>query len=135
MPFPRCDGSDGRLGDLVGFKGFLNTSTPFSLYENSALWKSNRRYLDFEFSNEYNSSCQYPRFWSNDGLPLVLEMTGCYDRYSLSRLPLTVVNLIITATQKPSESSRIGNDNFPSSPPYKTVYGNGNQASEIKSNI
>ena len=77
-----------RLGDLVGFKGYMNTSTPFSLYEHPALWKNERQYLDFKFTNAYNNSCQYPRFWSDDGLPVKLAMKGCYDRYSNLRCQL-----------------------------------------------
>ena len=79
---PRINGSDDdRLGDLIGAVGYLNTSTPFSLYEHIAVWKSERRYLDFEFTNNYNISCQYPQFWQDNGLPLILAMTGCYDRH------------------------------------------------------
>jgi alpha-1,3-glucan synthase len=80
----RTRSDDDRLGDLIGFKGYLNTSTPFSLYEHTALWKSDRRYLDFDFTNEYNTLCKYPQFWMDDGLPIALDMTGCYDRCSPS---------------------------------------------------
>jgi alpha-1,3-glucan synthase len=59
----------------------MNTSTPFTLYEHEALWKNERQYLDFKFTNEYNHSCQYPEFWGDDGLPVKLAMTGCYERF------------------------------------------------------
>jgi len=76
-----------RLGDLVGFQGYLNSSTPFTLYEHQAVWKTDRQYLDFSFTNTYNSSCTYPQFWGDNGLPVVLKMTGCYDRYHTPNLP------------------------------------------------
>jgi len=69
------------MGNLVAFQGYLNSSTPFTLYEHQALWQGERQYLDFKWQNTYNSSCTYPRFWADNGLPVVLKMTGCYDRY------------------------------------------------------
>jgi alpha-1,3-glucan synthase len=59
----------------------LNESTPFTLYEHDATWIGERQYLDFKYTNQYNKSCTYPRFWGENGLPVVLKMTGCYNRY------------------------------------------------------
>ena len=76
------------MGDLIGFEGYLNTSTPFSRTEHNALWKSERRYADFNFGNNELSNCEYPRFYGDDGME-VLNLTnflvGCrdseYDQY------------------------------------------------------
>lgn len=71
------------MGDLIGFEGFLNESTPFRAEEHKVLWKSSRRYLDFAPSNEYKESCDYPRFWNETGFPVEPEVgdmfEGCYD--------------------------------------------------------
>lgn len=83
---PNLGETHGSMGDLIGFEGFLNSSTPFTLYEHKATWRAERQYPDFKWSNEYNDSCTYPRFWDESGLPVVLKMTGCYNRYRISRL-------------------------------------------------
>lgn len=84
---PRQQSSDTdfcfRLGDLIGFQGFLNETTPFRVTEHQALWKSDRHYVDFMFGNDYNETCDYPRLWLEDGFPVGPEVTdqlkGCYD--------------------------------------------------------
>lgn len=71
------------MGDLIGFEGFLNSTTPFTLDEHKVLWKSNRRYHDFNFGNDYNETCDYPRFWletgSRVGPDVTDRMKGCYN--------------------------------------------------------
>lgn len=71
------------MGDLIGFEGHLNTTTPFSMGEHKAQWKSDRHYVDFHFGNTYNDTCQYPRFWNETGYPVGQwvrdELKGCYD--------------------------------------------------------
>ena len=71
------------MGDLLGFEGYMNTTTPFQLNEHPVHYKSNRVYHDFEFGNNYNRTCQYPRFWLETGYPVGVDvtdqMTGCYD--------------------------------------------------------
>ena len=67
------------LADLVGFKGYLNSSTPFSLYEHDAEWKTEQTYPDFSFTNSWNANCTLPPFWQGDGGPVQIEMTGCYN--------------------------------------------------------
>ena len=70
------------MGDLIGFEGYLNTSTPFSRTEHNALWKSQRRYHDFDFGNNELSNCEYPRFYDDDGhevLNLTNFLVGCRD--------------------------------------------------------
>ncbi|KOC10533.1 alpha-1,3-glucan synthase Ags1 [Aspergillus flavus AF70] len=77
------DNTIATMGDLIGFEGHLNDTTPFSVKEHKALWKSNRRYVDFDIGNDYNQTCDYPRFWYEDGYPVQQSMTeglvGCYD--------------------------------------------------------
>ncbi|KAK3713913.1 Cell wall alpha-1,3-glucan synthase ags1 [Vermiconidia calcicola] len=77
------DHTMATMGDLIGFEGYLNTTTPFSLQEHKAQWKSERHYWDFDFGNTYNKTCDYPRFWNETGYPIDQEisdrMVGCYD--------------------------------------------------------
>lgn len=71
------------MGDLIGFEGYLNTTTPFLLKEHKAQWKSDRHYVDFNFGNTYNKTCQYPRFWNETGFPVAQyvndQLKGCFD--------------------------------------------------------
>lgn len=71
------------MGDLIGFDGYLNNTTPFSPKGYKAQWKSDRHYVDFHFGNTYNKSCDYPRFWNETGFPVDQhvrqELQGCYD--------------------------------------------------------
>jgi len=50
----------GVEGWLIGFDSHLNDSTPFALQEHKAVWKTSRRYMDFDIGNEYNKSGKYP---------------------------------------------------------------------------
>lgn len=81
------DNTVATMGDLVGFKGYLNASAPYvPAHEHEAVWKSStgRRYHDFNFGTTFNSTCEnFPRlFWDNGS-----EVTsavydtfgGCYD--------------------------------------------------------
>lgn len=58
------------MGDLLSFEGYVNASAPFNWNEYDVLWKSDRRYHDFTFSNDLNNSCVYPRMWEESGLPI-----------------------------------------------------------------
>ncbi|TAQ86379.1 hypothetical protein B7494_g5306 [Chlorociboria aeruginascens] len=78
------------MGDLIGFQGYLNASTPFNWNEYDFAWKSDRRYHDFQPGNAMNSSCKYPRMWGEDGYPVDSnitqhQMNGCkaseFDQY------------------------------------------------------
>ncbi|KAK0625064.1 hypothetical protein B0T17DRAFT_617200 [Bombardia bombarda] len=74
------DNTMATMSDLIGFEGYLNTSTPFLPQEHKVQWKSSRRYPDFDIGNEYNETCQYPEFWFEDGTRIVPEgLKGCYD--------------------------------------------------------
>ena len=74
------------MSDLIGFEGFLNSSTPFSPLEHKVLYKSDRYYHDFKIGNTYKQKCEYPRFWNESG-QIVLkdsnanfsQLEGCYD--------------------------------------------------------
>lgn len=74
------------LGDLIAFDGFENVSAPFTPAEHKVEWKSDRHYLDFNFGNTYNTTCEYPRFWDESGFPVTKQsdanfgrLSGCYD--------------------------------------------------------
>jgi alpha-1,3-glucan synthase len=77
------DNTFATMGDLIGFDGYLNATTPFSLKEHPTQWKSERQYFDFKTSNDYNNTCAYPRFWNETGFPIdksyTDQMAGCYN--------------------------------------------------------
>ncbi|KAK3385564.1 glycosyltransferase family 5 protein [Podospora didyma] len=74
------DNTMATMADLIGFEGYLNTSTPFLLEEHKVLWKSDRRYPDFDIGNTYNDTCKYPEFWLEKGERIVPDgLKGCYD--------------------------------------------------------
>lgn len=71
---------------MVGFEGYLNSTTPFEPQEHLAQWKTNQTYLDFSFGNNYNSTCDYPTFWNESGNvvlkdsdPVFSQLVGCYN--------------------------------------------------------
>lgn len=75
------------MGDLVGFKGYLNESAPYvPEHEHEALWKAanGRRYHDFQFGTEFNSSCEnFPRLYWDNGSDVQQSVYdtfgGCYN--------------------------------------------------------
>ncbi|KAJ9408695.1 putative alpha-1,3-glucan synthase [Paecilomyces variotii] len=70
------------MGDLIGFKGFLNTSAPFNPYEYDHVWKSSRRYHDFQPGDSWLEECAHPRFWDDLGRGVTSQITlvrGCRD--------------------------------------------------------
>ncbi|KZF26426.1 glycosyltransferase family 5 protein [Xylona heveae TC161] len=77
------DNTMSTLGDLIGFDGYLNTTTPFSFSEHKAVWKSTRRYHDFYTNDEKHEPCTYPRFWTETGERIgsnvTALMTHCLD--------------------------------------------------------
>ena len=76
------DNTFATMGDLLGFEGYLNETAPFTLNEHKVEWKSARRYWDFEVTETYNDTCDYPRFWLETGYPVGSDVTdqmkGCY---------------------------------------------------------
>ncbi|KAI1342006.1 alpha-1,3-glucan synthase [Xylariaceae sp. FL0016] len=77
------DNTVATMSDLIGFEGYLNDSTPFNTGEYPVLWKSDRRYLDFDFGTEYNETCDFPRLWLENGYPVgddvMSQFKGCYN--------------------------------------------------------
>ncbi|RDW76848.1 uncharacterized protein DSM5745_06840 [Aspergillus mulundensis] len=77
------DNTVATLSNLIGFKGHLNDSADFTPYEYEVQWVSDRQYADFSFGNTYNETCEYPKFWAEDGYPLtdsgVENLKGCYN--------------------------------------------------------
>ncbi|KAG8699976.1 Cell wall alpha-1,3-glucan synthase ags1, partial [Ceratobasidium sp. 394] len=75
----------GTMGDMIGFSGHLNTSTPFSIDEYETVWKKPRyspwnleEYPDFKISQEYNSTCTLPVMWLDSGIIEPVDKVGCY---------------------------------------------------------
>jgi hypothetical protein len=106
------DNTMSTLGDLLGFEGFLNTSTPFSTAGHKVEYKTDRHYLDFDFSNTFKEHCDYPRFWNDSGQRVLAKddstfakLDGCFDsefdqvgtrysqRHQLTNIILTVWRL------------------------------------------
>ncbi len=124
------------MGDLLGFEGYMNTTTPFALTEHHVDFKSSRQYLDFHPGNNYKDKCQYPRFWLETGFPVGKDVTdrmnGCYDsEFDQVRMMLGVVEGHETnsdpsmVTPKPLVSSQIGNVNSQNSLVSRIVFENG----------
>ncbi|KII88464.1 glycosyltransferase family 5 protein [Plicaturopsis crispa FD-325 SS-3] len=87
-----ADFTVGTMGDLVGFEGYLNVSTPFDLNEHNGVWKhpdympwNFTEYADFQIINTRNESCQMPVFWQDDGTVVNITANGClesdFDQY------------------------------------------------------
>ncbi|KAL1865860.1 Cell wall alpha-1,3-glucan synthase ags1 [Diaporthe australafricana] len=77
------DNTMATLGDLLGFDGHLNDSAPFKADEYKVSYKTSRQYHDFDFGNDYNNACEYPRFWNETGFLINdterEKFKGCYD--------------------------------------------------------
>ncbi|KAJ5778652.1 hypothetical protein N7520_001898 [Penicillium odoratum] len=77
------DNTIATMGDLIGFDGYMNTTAPFTVKEHQTTWKTDRRYVDFDIGQTYNETCDYPRFWYENGYPvnesLIAGLVGCYD--------------------------------------------------------
>jgi alpha-1,3-glucan synthase len=93
------------MGDLIGFENFLNTTTPFISKEHKAIYKTHSTYADFKIGNNYNASCEYPRFWNSSGQRVLKgsdavfsQLTGCYDSEFDQVIFLTLSGHPITLT-------------------------------------
>lgn len=79
------DNTVSTMGDLIGFKGYLNVSAPFvPEHEHEALWKTPRRYMDWHFGTKYNDTCHaLPRLYFDNGTEagnaVFDTFGGCYD--------------------------------------------------------
>ena len=107
------DNTMATMGDLIGFEGYLNTSTPFSFREHNAVWKTDRRYHDYSFNNTELEVCpwKYPRFWGDDGLQYndsdTAQMVSCrdseFDQVRIMKLlPILSLSLIFTVRRNRS---------------------------------
>lgn len=72
------------LGDLIGYKDYLNTSAPFEPHEMDVIYKTDRQYLDWTFPTKYNETCEhFPRLYLEEGKEVGQEIYdmfgGCYD--------------------------------------------------------
>ena len=83
------------MGDLLGFEGFLNVSTPFDPQEHNYVWKDTRRYHDFAPGDTYLEKCDYPRFWGADGERVLNTshlLVGCRDsEFDQVRVPFSML--------------------------------------------
>ncbi|OSX65248.1 glycosyltransferase family 5 protein [Postia placenta MAD-698-R-SB12] len=76
----------GTMSNLVGFQGYQNVSAPFNIHEYDAVWLDPQyqpwgfeHYVDFSFNNTYNTSCEMPTFWGDDGTIVDIDWNGgCY---------------------------------------------------------
>lgn len=77
------DNTMATMGDLIGFEGHLNQTAEFNTGEYHVLYKTDREYHDFVFGNDYNETCDYPRFWDETGVRLAAanssQLKGCYN--------------------------------------------------------
>ena len=71
------------MSNLIGFDDFLNSTATFDPKEHKVKYKDHRRYLDFDFSNKYNATCDYPRFWNESGGRVLKGCTDADDRCQL----------------------------------------------------
>ncbi len=120
------------MGDLIGFEGYLNTTTPFSFTEHNAVWKSSRRYWDFPLGDDL-VDCKYPRFWDEHVVPVgadvTSQMTRCrtsdFDQVRPIIPPCPQMRLFLTkssmATSSPLASIPNGRSSCPSSALSKTA--------------
>ncbi|KAK2000291.1 alpha-1,3-glucan synthase [Colletotrichum falcatum] len=78
------DNTMATLGDLIGFKEYLNSSAPFEPHEMEVVYKTDRQYLDWTFPTKYNETCEhFPRLYLEEGKEVPQEIYdmfgGCYD--------------------------------------------------------
>ncbi|GKT65805.1 alpha-1,3-glucan synthase [Colletotrichum tofieldiae] len=78
------DNTMATLGDLIGYKDYLNTSAPFEPHEMEVIYKTDRQYLDWTFPTKYNETCEhFPRLYLEEGKEVPQEIYdmfgGCYD--------------------------------------------------------
>ncbi|KAK1579891.1 alpha-1,3-glucan synthase [Colletotrichum navitas] len=78
------DNTMATLGDLIGFKDYLNSSAPFEPHEMEIVYKTDRQYLDWTFPTEYNETCEhFPRLYLEEGKEVPQEIYdmfgGCYN--------------------------------------------------------
>ena len=70
------------MGNLLAFNGHVNDTAPFRWDEYDTLWKTERQYLDFTVTNDWNETCEFPRMWDSHANPvgediLQHQRSGC----------------------------------------------------------
>lgn len=79
------DNTMATMSNLFGFKGYYNSSAPWSYDEHEMHYISTNTYRDFQQSNDYLEECPYPypRFWNQGGFQIqdnnTEAMMGCMD--------------------------------------------------------
>ncbi|KAK3069316.1 hypothetical protein LTR53_012437 [Teratosphaeriaceae sp. CCFEE 6253] len=79
------DNTMATMADLFSFKGYLNTSAPWSFTEHHMDYKTNLIYRDYTHSNKFLKECpyDYPRFYDQGGDLIddnnTQAMVGCMD--------------------------------------------------------
>jgi len=79
------DNTMATMGDLMSYGGkAANTSVEYSFTEHDYMYKdSERRYHDFQPSNDWDPTCQPPHFWEQNGYrepqSIMDQFTGCRD--------------------------------------------------------
>lgn len=74
------DNTMATMGDLLGYGGaFTNASVEFAFGEYDYIWKDpERRYHDFQPSNDWDPTCQMPQIWEQNGF---LEPQGIMNQF------------------------------------------------------
>ncbi|KAK0725972.1 hypothetical protein B0H67DRAFT_144279 [Lasiosphaeris hirsuta] len=70
------DHTMSTMSDLLAFEGFENKTATFQVQEHKVSYKGSREYLDFSPRNDYNDTCEYPRFWNEEGKQVPFDSTG-----------------------------------------------------------
>lgn len=84
------DNTMSTMSDLLGFEGYLNGTAPFKWDEHKAVWKSSRRYWDFDVSNDKLSDCDgdWPKFWAKDATMIGSNVTDNFKNCRKSEFDL-----------------------------------------------
>ncbi|KAL0256772.1 Cell wall alpha-1,3-glucan synthase ags1 [Diplodia seriata] len=82
------DNTMSTMSDLIGYEGYLNTTAPFKWDEHKAVWKSTRRYWDFDVSNDVTEDCAWPKFWSKDATMVGSNVTDNFVKCRKSEFDL-----------------------------------------------
>ncbi|RMZ77991.1 hypothetical protein DV737_g4093, partial [Chaetothyriales sp. CBS 132003] len=79
------DNTVSTMGDLLAYaKPYTNATVDFTFKEHKYIWKEpERQYHDFHPGNDWDSDCQMPQIWAQDGYPetqaVMADFKGCRD--------------------------------------------------------
>ncbi|EKG16141.1 Glycosyl transferase family 1 [Macrophomina phaseolina MS6] len=82
------DNTMSTMSDLIGFDGYLNSTAPFKWDEHTAIYKTSRRYWDFDVTNEQTDDCDWPKFWSKDATMVGSNVTDNFKSCKKSEFDL-----------------------------------------------